>query len=165
MSEHQGYYDKWYKIWSNCSEETLDATALIRVMECTNGCVQWAFRGDDDKALSIEQTRECMKVSMGAIKSKVLPLPNGEEFRMPEEAIPLMDEARSLYQKMKTDDPEAYDEFYALSKAHFVVLGKDRIDEKFSFFSEHFENVFTKYWIQRGMDYIYDVGEFDRQSA
>ena len=49
---------------------------------------------NDKDALSIEQTRECMKVSMGAIKSKVLPLPNGEEFRMPAEAIPLMDEAR-----------------------------------------------------------------------
>jgi len=165
MSEHKGYYDKWYKIWSECSDEVLDATALIRVMECTNGCVQWAFRDKDEKALPIEQTRECMKVSMGAIKSKVLPLPYGGEVRMPVDAIPLMDTARDLYQKMKTDDPEAYDEFYALSKAHFKVLGKDRIDEKFQFFSKYFEEIFTKYWIEKGLDYIYYVGEFDGQGT
>ena len=26
------------------TEEVLDATALVRVMECTNGCVQHAFK-------------------------------------------------------------------------------------------------------------------------
>ena len=76
--EHPGFYDKWYKIWSECSKEVLEATALIRVMECTNGCVQYGYRSESPNALSIEQTRECMRVSMGAIKSKVLPLPNGE---------------------------------------------------------------------------------------
>ena len=76
--EHPGFYEKWYKIWSEQTQEVLDATAIIRVMECTNGCVQYAFRGESARALSVEQTRECMKVSMGAIKSKKLPLPTGE---------------------------------------------------------------------------------------
>ena len=52
-----------------------------------------------------------------------------------------MDEARQLYQKMKTRDEAAYDEFFALSTAHFHVLGKEIIDEKFAFFRKHFENV------------------------
>ena len=34
------------------------------------------------------------------------------------------------------------------------------IDEKFSFFAEHFEDVFTTYWIAVGRKYIYDMGEF-----
>ena len=160
-NEHPGFYEKWYKIWSSQSPEVLDATAIIRVMECTNGCVQWAFRGKSPNALSVEQTRECMKVSMSAIKTKRLPLPTGEVIEMPEEAIPLMDEARDLYQKMKTQDKDAYDEFFALSTAHFHVLGEKVIDEKFAFFRKHFEDVFTDYWIGKGEDYIYDAGNFN----
>jgi hypothetical protein len=98
-----------------------------------------------------------MKVSMGAIKSKKLPLPTGEVIHMPEGAIPLMNEARDLYQKMKARDDAAYDEFFALSTAHFHVLGKELIDEKFAFLTEHFGNVFTEYWIDRGREYIYDA--------
>ena len=159
-NEHPGFYAKWYKIWSEQTPEVLDATAIIRVMECTNGCVQYGFRGESPNALSVEQTRECMKVSMGAIKSKKLPLPTGEVIYMPEGAIPLMDEARDLYQKMKTRDIDAYDEFFALSTAHFHVLGKEIIDEKFAFLREQFSNVFTEYWIQRGEEYIYDASNF-----
>ena len=75
MKVNQQYYKYWKDVWSSQSEEVLDATALIRVMECTNGCVQHAFRDGDERALSVEQSRECMKLSMGTIKSKVLPLP------------------------------------------------------------------------------------------
>ena len=159
-NEHPGFYDKWYKIWSECSKEVLEATALIRVMECTNGCVQYGYRLESPNALTIEQTRECMKVSMGAIKSKRLPLPTGEVIEMPEGAVPLMNEARDLYQKMKTNDRDAGDEFYALSTAHFHVLGKEVIDEKFAFFRKHFEDVFTNYWIDRGEEYIYEAANF-----
>jgi hypothetical protein len=156
-NEHPGFYDKWYKIWSDCTPEVLDATAIIRVMECSNGCVQHGYRAESPNALSIEQTRECMKVSMSAIKSKKLPLPTGEVIYMPEGAIPLMDEARVLYQKMKTRDEAAFHEFYALSTAHFHVLGKELIDEKFEFLTEHFGDVFTPYWIAKGKEYIYDA--------
>lgn len=160
-SEHPGYYAKWHEIWSNCSAEVLDATALIRVMECTNGCVQYGYRGGSPNALSVEQTRECMKVSMGAIKTKVLPLPTGEVIEFPADAIPLMDEARQIYQRMKARDEDAYDEFFALSTAHFHVLGKEVIDEKFAFFRKHFEDVFTDFWISRGQEYIYSAGGFN----
>lgn len=159
-NEHPGFYDKWFKIWSECSPEVLEATAIIRVMECTNGCVQYGFRLDSQHALSIEQTRECMKVSMGAIKSKELPLPTGEIVYMPEEAIPLMDTARDLYQKMKTRDEAAYDEFFALSTAHFHVLGREVIEDKFTFLRKHFSHIFTEFWIQRGEDYIYEAANF-----
>ena len=158
--EHPGFYAKWHKIWSACTPEVLDATAIIRVMECTNGCVQYGYRLESPNALSVEQTRECMKVSMGAIKTKRLPLPTGEVVEMPADAIPLMDEARQLYQKMKTRDRDAYDEFFALSTSHFHVLGKEIIDEKFAFLREHFGDVFTEYWISQGEEYIYEAGGF-----
>jgi hypothetical protein len=161
MKVNQQYYKYWLDIWKSQTEEVLDATALIRVIECTNGCVQYAFRGEDENALSIEQTRECMKISMGTIKNKVLPLPDGTEVVLPEECHGIMNEARDLYIRgFKQGDDEAMDEFFALSKAHFQVLGREIIDEKFRFFAEHFEDVFTTYWIAVGRKYIYDMGEF-----
>ena len=162
MEVNQQYYKYWKDIWSSQSEEVLDATALIRVVECTNGCVQHAFRDGDERALSVEQSRECMKLSMGTIKNKVLPLPDGRtKVILPEECHEIMNTARDLYVRgSKQGDEEALEEFFALSKAHFQVLGRQLIDEKFRFFAEHFEDVFTSYWIMMGRMYIYDMGEF-----
>ena len=162
MEVNQQYYKYWKDIWTSQSEEVLDATALIRVVECTNGCVQHAFRDGDERALSVEQSRECMKLSMGTIKNKVLPLPDGRtKVILPEECHEIMNTARDLYVRgFKQGDEEALDEFFALSKAHFQVLGRQLIDEKFRFFAEHFEDLFTPYWIMMGRMYIYDMGEF-----
>ncbi|AGH31527.1 hypothetical protein SWZG_00014 [Synechococcus phage S-SKS1] len=162
MEVNQQYYKYWKDIWCSQSQEVLDATALIRVVECTNGCIQHAFRDGDERALSVEQSRECMKLSMGTIKNKVLPLPDGRtKVILPEECHEIMNTARDLYVRgFKQGDEEALDEFFALSKAHFQVLGRQLIDEKFRFFAEHFEDVFTSYWIMMGRMYIYDMGEF-----
>ncbi len=162
MEVNQQYYKYWKDIWSSQSQEVLDATALIRVVECTNGCLQHAFRDGDERALSVEQSRECMKLSMGTIKNKVLPLPDGRtKMILPEECHEIMNTARDLYVRgFKQGDEEALDEFFALSKAHFQVLGRELIDEKFRFFAEHFEDLFTSYWIMMGRMYIYDMGEF-----
>ena len=162
MEVNQQYYKYWKDIWCSQSQEVLDATALIRVVECTNGCVQHAFRDGDERALSVEQSRECMKLSMGTIKNKVLPLPDGRtKVILPEECHEIMNTARDLYVRgFKQGDEEALEEFFALSKAHFQVLGRELIDEKFRFFAEHFEDVFTSYWIMMGRMYIYDMGEF-----
>jgi hypothetical protein len=161
MEINQQYYKYWHDIWSSQTPEVLDATALIRVIECTNGCVQYAFRDGNERALSVEQSRECMKLSMGTIKNKVLPLPDGTEIVLPEECHEIMNVARDLYVRgFKQGDDDALEEFFALSKAHFQVLGREIIDEKFRFFTEHFEDVFTSYWIMMGRQYIYGVGEF-----
>ena len=162
MEVNQQYYKYWKDIWSSQSQEVLDATALIRVVECTNGCVQHAFRDEDERALSVEQTRECMKLSMGTIKNKVLPLPDGRtKVILPEECHEIMNTARDLYVRgFKQGDEEALEEFFALSKAHFQVLGRKLIDEKFRFFADNFEDLFTSYWIMMGRMYIYDMGEF-----
>jgi len=161
MEINQQYYKYWYDIWSSQTPEVLDATALIRVIECTNGCVQYAFRDGVPQALSIEKSRDCMKLSMGTIKNKVLPLPDGTEVVLPKECHEIMNVARDLYIRgFKQGDDDALDEFYALSKAHFQVLGREIIDKKFDFLTEHFEDLFTLYWIGVGRQYIYGVGEF-----
>ena len=51
------------------------------------------------------------RTSMSAIKTKVLPIPGEEDMVFPDEAQPLMEEARNYYQKMKTGDTDAYDQF------------------------------------------------------
>ena len=51
------YYQYWKDIWLSQSPEVLDATALIRVIECTNGCVQYAFR-DGDESISLQNRLE-----------------------------------------------------------------------------------------------------------
>lgn len=163
MSNYETYatfYKKWLAIWKEQSEEVLTATALIRAMECTNGCVQYAFRDEDPGALSIEQTRLCMKTSMSAIKTKVLPIPGEEDLVMPEEAIPLMNDARAAYQKMKTGDPAGYDEFYGLSTAHFHILGEERMEKAFEFFRHHFTDVFTEKFISLGEDYVWYAAQY-----
>lgn len=154
------YYAKWYEVWNKQSEEVLMSTALIRAMECTNGCVQYAFRDEQPDALSIEQTRLAMKTSMSAIKTKVLPIPGEEPFSMPLDATGLMEEARDLYQKMKTGNEAAHDEFYALSTAHFHVLGEERMEKAFEFFRYHFTDVFTEHFIALGEDYIWWISNF-----
>ena len=72
-----------------------------------------------------------------------------------------MDEARDLYVRgFKQNDDDALEEFYALSKTHFQVIGKERIDEKFKFLDEHFVDLLTPYWLLMGKMYIYSVGDF-----
>ena len=83
MNVDKCYYTKWRNRWESQTEEVLEATALIRALECTNGCIQHAFRGESENALPLEETRECMKLSMGTIKNKVLPLPDGNEVVLP----------------------------------------------------------------------------------
>ena len=161
MKVNQQYYNYWKDVWSTQSKEVLDATALIRVIECTNGCVQYAFRDGDRNALSVEKSRECMKLSMGTIKNKVLQLSDGTEIVFPKECHGILNEVRDLYIRgFKKGDNDALEEFFASSKAHFQVLGRNIIDEKFKFFAEQFEDVFTTYWIMMGRMYIYNMGEF-----
>ena len=161
MNVDKCYYTKWRNRWESQTEEVLEATALIRALECTNGCIQHAFRGESENALPLEETRECMKLSMGTIKNKVLPLPDGTEVVLPEECHPIMNEARDLYVRgFKQNDKDAMEEFLALSKAHFKVLGRTVIDEKFRFVDEHFVDLFTPYWLMMGRAYIYSMGEF-----
>lgn len=154
------YYQKWLAIWSSLNKQALDDSALVRVLECTNGCVQYAFRDGVSFALPVEQTRECMKLSMGVMKRKVIPFPDGTEYAIEQSLRPLMDKSRDIYIRgFKQNDEDALDEFMALSKANFIVLGKARIDEKIEFVRKHFGSVLTQEFIDRGRDYIYSLIE------
>lgn len=141
--------------WSTLSEEGLDQVALIRCIECTNGCIQYAYRDESDKALSVEQTRAAMKVSMSFIKTKTLTLPDSTTLTALPEIHDLMDKTRDLYiGGFKNGNPEMTKEFFASSTAQLYVLGKDRVIQQMKFVQTHFTDVFTKFWMDMGLAYM-----------
>ena len=52
----------WKQIYSNLPSEELDKIAVLRVMECTNGIIQYAHRDDAPYKLPIEETLTCYEV-------------------------------------------------------------------------------------------------------
>ena len=58
----------WKKEFGELPDEELDKVAMLRLIECTNGIIQYAHRDEEEWALPIDQTREAMQYSMGSIK-------------------------------------------------------------------------------------------------
>lgn len=135
--------------------QELDKMAVIRVLEVTNGCIQWAFRRQDEQCLSVEQTRECMHVVIGFIKEKRIDLPNGETIGFTPEVEDLLGEIRELYQTaFKKNDAAAQREFYAYSAAQFIAFGQDRMYRAMDLVEQSFQPLFSAYYLQRGRRYI-----------
>lgn len=154
--EFQSMVNKWIDIWSKQSELSLKHAALIRAVECTNGCVQYAFRDSESFALDIEKTRMCMKVSMTIMNTKVIETPKGEVIEIDPVIHDLLDEVREIYiSGFKRNNNEKLMEFYAQSVAQFFVIGKEILDEALKFVSDNYENIFTPYFLDRGKQYIY----------
>lgn len=150
------YVAKWESIWRRQSDIGKDHSSLIRAVECTNGCVQYAYRDQQSFALPIEQTRLCMKTSMGIIKNKRIVLKNGEIIEFDPSIHDLIDEVRDIYiAGFKENDDEKLKEFYAQSVAQFFVLGSERIDNAFQFVVDNFVHTFTVEFIERGRSYVY----------
>lgn len=142
---------EWDQRWSSLSDEALKAVALIRMVECANGTIQYAFRGNDERALSIEQTREAMALSMGIIKTKTMP----DGTKLPEEIHEVMDDMRRLYiDGFKNQNEEAFEEFMLASVANVEAMGKKRLDSAESYVRENFTNVFTESYITYGRYYL-----------
>ncbi|MCH4902919.1 hypothetical protein GSN00_00545 [Cylindrospermopsis raciborskii CHAB3438] len=155
-SQFKSFVEKWENIWRNQSDIGKYHSALIRALECTNGCVQYAYRDQKPFALSIEQTRLSMKTSMGIIKNKKLSLKNGDILEFDPSIHDLIDEVRDIYiAGFKENDDDKVKEFYAQSVAQFFVLGSDCIDNAFQFVVDNFAHVFTIEFIERGKSYVY----------
>ena len=150
----------WNQIFNELSDSDKDKIAVLRVMECANGVIQHAYRSNESCALSLEETRRAMKFSMSCMKNMTIPFKD-QIITFEPETENLLREVRDLYiSGFKQGDDEALEEFYALSKAHFKVLGRQMIDQKFEIITDHFEDLFTPYWIMMGRRYIYSVAEF-----
>jgi len=151
----QNWVDEYINFWSMQTPEALDSVALIRVIECTNGCVQYAYRDNKEWALDLDKTRMCMKKSMSFIKTKKLELPNGKVIECDSSITDALDEVRDIYiDGFKNNIPERLMQFYAQSVAQFYVLGKDRLDKYLDFVYDNFLDLFGDFFLNAGKKYI-----------
>ena len=134
----------WKTLYSNLPSEELDKIAVLRVMECTNGIIQYAHRDNASYKLSIEETRRAMKFSMSSIKNLQIPLKE-ETLTFAPETQELLREARDYYTKgMKRNDDEAYAEFMRISKESARACGMERIIKAQKLIEEQVDDIPTQ---------------------
>lgn len=137
------------------SQSDLDKLAQLRVLEVTNGCVQWGFRRKDEHSLSVDETRKCMKMVMGFIKEKKFYFPSKGMSSFNSELNDFIDSGRELYQNaFKNNVPGAKRQYYALSTAQFIVYGRPRLEAAIALVKQDYEALFSPYFTQRGRNYI-----------
>jgi len=143
----------WKTLYSNLPSEELDKIAVLRVMECTNGIIQYAHRDNTSYKLSIEETRRAMKFSMSSIKNLQIPLKE-ETLTFASETQELLREARDYYTKgMKRNDDGAYAEFMKISKESARACGMERIVKAQKLIEEQVDDIPTQ-TIVWGVEYL-----------
>ena len=136
-------------------EEELNKLAYLRVLEVTNGCTQWGFRRQDANSLSVEDTRQCMKMVMGFIKNKKVYFPSKGTIVFSPKVESFMEDVRKLYcDAFKKNVPGMKREFYASSTAQFIVYGRKNLESAMACVKQDYEDLFSPYYIQRGRNYI-----------
>ena len=117
----------WKEIYGSLPDTEKDKIAVLRVMECTNGVIQHAYRDNKDWALPIEETRKAMKFSMSCMKNLAIPLKD-ETITFEPETQELLREARNYYVSgVKNGNNEDFAEFMRISEATVVAVGLERI--------------------------------------
>ena len=143
----------WKTLYNNLPSEELDKIAVLRVMECTNGIIQYAHRDNASYKLSIEETRRAMKFSMSSIKNLQIPLKE-ETLTFAPETQELMRQARDFYVRgMKQGDDEAYAEFMRISKESARACGMERIIKAQKLIEEQVDDIPTQ-TIVWGVEYL-----------
>ena len=119
----------WKSTFESLPSEELDALAVLRIIETSNGIIQFAFRDKTPDALSVEDTRKAMGFSMSSIKRMQIVLEDGT-IDFSDETKEIMGRVRDLYLKgMKQGDDEAYEKFLDASHACLIACGVPRLFE------------------------------------
>lgn len=119
----------WKTTFECLPSEELDALAVLRIIECTNGVIQFKYRDKEPDALSIEDTRKAMGFSMSSIKRMQIALEDGT-IDFSDETKEIMGRVRDLYLAgMKRGDDEAYEIFLDASHACLIACGVPRLFE------------------------------------
>ena len=140
---------------SKFSDGALDKFAKLRVLEVTNGCLQWAFRRDDKECLSVEQTRECMNLVMGFMKRTEMYFPSEGLIEFDDKQKAFVSGVRSLYKSAFKDNIRKSEcQFYAISTAQFLVFGRERLQRAMTLVKQDYEATFSPYYIEKGQKYI-----------
>lgn len=144
----------WFEFYDSLPEEELKAIALLRVIECTNGCIQHAFRDQAPEALSVEETRKAMNFSMTAMKE--LKFQMGERsYEFTGETAERLRQARELYiRTFKNNDESAEEEFFDCSISCAKAIGIYRIREAKEAVETHLSHIFPKHTVSWGANYL-----------
>ena len=150
----------WNKIFEKLPDEEQDKLALLRLIECSNGCIQHSFRNGDVDALSPEETRISMKFRMGCMKTQSIPL-GDEIITFAPETAEIMKEVRELYiSGFKNNNQVDYEHFMRASVANLNAIGKERIlDARTILFDNLYE--IPAHCLDWGIEYIFGLMHWD----
>jgi hypothetical protein len=145
--------EDWDLIFKNLSDSEKDKIAVLRVMECANGVVQYAFRDNAPYALSLEETRKAMKFSMSCMKNMSIPLKDGT-ITFESETEKILRKARDLYiSGFKKGNSEDLDEFYKMSASTVVALGEERLVTAKELLEKNIDDI-PPHALMWGVDYL-----------
>jgi len=119
----------WTTLFESLPDEELDKLAVLRIVECTNGIIQFMYRDKDPDALSLEETRTAMGFSMSSIKRMQIVIED-ETITFAEPTKDIMADVRKLYiSGMKQNNDADYAEFMRASIACMKACGIPRLKE------------------------------------
>ena len=146
----------WTNKFTSLPIEELEKLAVLRIIETTNGIIQYMYRDDDPEALSVEDTRKAMGFSMSAIKRMQIVLDN-ETIDFDDATKDIMAEVRELYiSGMKRNNDEDYAEFMKASTACLHACGYGLLKSaKDKLFSNCY--AFPAYCYDWGLSYCYGL--------
>jgi hypothetical protein len=143
----------WETLFNNLSETEKDKLAILRVMECSNGCIQYAFRDSESHALSLEETRRAMKFSMSCMKTMSIPFKD-RTITFEPETEELFREVRELYiSGVKFNNDDDYKEFIRASGATARACGEERIVKAKNILEENIDDI-PPHTLEWGVRYL-----------
>ena len=144
----------WDEVFDSLSDGEKNKIALLRVIECSNGVVQYAYRDKQIYALSPYETRRAMKFSMGCMKTMSIPL-KVNTITFEEETADILREVRELYVSgFKNGNDEDMQEFLKASKANLNAVGPKRILEAKQIVSDEVDAI-PDVALDWGLQYIF----------
>lgn len=145
--------EDWDLIFQNLSDSEKDKIAVLRVMECANGVVQYAFRDNAPYALSLDETRKAMKFSMSCMKNLSIPLKE-ETITFEPETEKILRKARDLYiSGFKKGNDADLEEFYRMSASTVIVLGEERLVKAKELLEKNIDDI-PPHALMWGVDYL-----------
>jgi hypothetical protein len=144
----------WNERFQALSDAEKDKIALLRVIECTNGCIQHTYRSEEDETLTVDEVRDAMKFSMGCMKRMEIPL-GDEVITFAPDTAELLTEMRRLYiSGAKQNNQVDFNEFLKGSKANLLAVGKERILEARRLAFNHIDEL-PPHTLEWGLEYIF----------
>jgi response regulator of citrate/malate metabolism len=66
----------WTAVFKSLPDEELDNLAVLRIIECSNGIIQYMLRNSDADALSLEEASQAIGFSRSTIRRHTITIEN-----------------------------------------------------------------------------------------